>query len=102
MNEPATKDDARRLFASARWTFAKRYASFCPHWYTNRKDWDGHAFNAIVRMIHEQGEDNQWRGRKRKYLYPGDGFEYWVMDKPDEVEKTVIINRGRWPRDYES
>ena len=58
-----------------------------PHWYVVRSAGNGDEYQRLFDRITEAGVWEEWRGRRYKYWYPGDGFKYWQMGK--------IINRAR-------
>jgi hypothetical protein len=41
----------------------------------------------------------RWKGRKKRYLYPGDGRKYWAMTS--RVWHSRVINRMRIEDDLE-
>ena len=56
-----------------------------PHEYTTRDRTDAARETAYVRLFHliqADGVIERWQGRKRRYLYPGDGYKYWAMTTP--------------------
>jgi hypothetical protein len=48
-------------------------------------------FIALFEAIQQHGRDERYNRRKKKYLYPGDGFKYWAMVK--DLADSTIINR---------
>ena len=91
-------EEAASLLKSCRWTWAKTYAKFAPHWWTHRSSWPSEVFTRVVEAIHAHGVDVPWgrAGKIFRYLRPGDGYQYWVMDKPEQAGETVILNRAEW------
>ena len=94
--------DAAAILDRQKWTFAKRYAKLCPHWWTNKHKWDDPKdYEKVVECILENGDPDRWRKcPERMYLRPGDGYEYWVMVGWKDRHESYILNRGKWPRDY--
>ncbi len=63
-----------------------------PHEYTARDKTDAAretAYVLLFRLIQADGEIERWRGRKTRFLYPGDGYKYWAMTT-DEPQSRVI------------
>jgi hypothetical protein len=51
-----------------------------PHEYTvRRKAQDDADYVALYEAIMAHGVLERWRGKKARYLYPGDGWRYWSM-----------------------
>jgi hypothetical protein len=64
-----------------------------PHAYVVRGRPPGNEplFEALFHAIQQHGRDQRYNRRKKKYLYPGDGFKYWTMST--HLPSTTIINR---------
>jgi hypothetical protein len=63
------------------------------HQYTVRvpDDPQGEAdYVALWTAIEAEGVFERWRARKKKYLYPGDGWKYWHMGP---LYQSKIVNR---------
>ena len=51
-----------------------------PHEYTVhtvRSEENEAAYIALFNAIAVDGTFERWRGRRKRYLYPGDGWKYW-------------------------
>jgi hypothetical protein len=64
-----------------------------PHEYTVRNPESEDAYVALFKAIMERGTFERWKGRKRRYLYPGDGRKYWAMTTSQPHSR--VINRMR-------
>jgi hypothetical protein len=64
-----------------------------PHEYTVRDEANEEAYVALFQAIAADGVFERWRGRKKRYLYPGDGWKYWAMTSA--VWHSRILNRMR-------
>ncbi len=76
-----------------RWTFAKTYAAWCPHFYTVARWWqplEGIGIKDCGRFIEEQGELLLWGRTVRRYATVN-GFRYWQMDP--HWSQCDLINR---------
>jgi hypothetical protein len=62
-----------------------------PHEYTVRSPETEPAYVALFAAIQERGVFERYEGRKKKYLYPGDGRKYWAMTTA--LSQSRIINR---------
>ena len=51
------------------------------------------AYVQLFHLIQADGVIERWRGRKTRFLYPGDGYKYWAMTT-DEPQSRVL-NRMR-------
>jgi hypothetical protein len=66
------------------------------HDYTVRVRDDPQAetdFVALFNAIQQHGNFERWRGRRKRYLHPGDDWKYWSMTAFEPW--TWIINRMR-------
>jgi hypothetical protein len=87
-----------RIIAQLEWRQARAKDRFgrpqIPHAYAVRGRPPGNEplFVTLFRAIQQHGRDERFNRRKKKYLYPGDGFKYWSMDKELTAE-SKIINR---------
>jgi hypothetical protein len=48
-------------------------------------------FAALFHGIQQHGRDERYNRRKKKYLYPGDGFKYWSMTTHEP--SSGVLNR---------
>lgn len=67
-----------------------------PHEYTIRaKDDEAAAavFGRLYTWIGELGRVERWGKNRYRYLYPGDGWRYWILGP----RYSYIINRARTP-----
>jgi len=64
-----------------------------PHEYTVRDEANEAAYVALFNAIAADGVFERWRGRRKRYLYPGDGWKYWAMTS--SVWQSRILNRMR-------
>ena len=64
-----------------------------PHEYTVRDEANEEAYVALFNAIAAEGVFERWSGRKKRYLYPGDGRKYWAMTS--SVWQSRILNRMR-------
>jgi hypothetical protein len=71
------------------WTFAKTYAD-APHEYV-LQDKEPELYTWYKERLKKEGVQEQFtlRGRTRtyRYLYPGDGYKYWIIG--------AILNRAK-------
>jgi hypothetical protein len=65
-----------------------------PHAYVVRGRPPGNEalFVALWRFIEAHGREERYGRRRKKYLYPGDGYKYWFMDKA-LTDESRIVNR---------
>jgi hypothetical protein len=66
-----------------------------PHEYTARKPDDRvleEAYCALHSFIESSDVRERWKGRRKRYLYPGDGWKYWNMG-PLFVHGNVVWSR---------
>lgn len=69
-----------------------------PHEYTVRREAaDDADYVLLFEAIQSQGVVERWRGRRGRYLYPGDGWRYWPMTAKmnSRLEYSRHINRNR-------
>ena len=52
------------------------------------------AVRGAVHAIQQHGRDERYNRRRKKYLYPGDGFKYWSMDEA-LIAEARVLNRMR-------
>jgi len=64
-----------------------------PHAYAVRGRPAGNEqlYVALFNAIQQHGRDERWARRKKKYLYPGDGFKYWAMTTHEPSSR--VLNR---------
>lgn len=70
--------------------------------YTMRDRQDGARETAYVQLFHliqADGVIEHWRGHKKRYLYPGDGYKYWAMMTFEPASR--VINRMQIEHDIE-
>jgi hypothetical protein len=78
-----------------------------PHEYTVRKPDNPvleKAYCALQGFIDTDGVLERWKGRRKRYLYPGDGFKYWHMGQlfvHGNVVWSRVINRMKIEDDLE-
>jgi hypothetical protein len=70
-----------------------------PHEYVVRSPDNEAAYLALFSAIMERGVYERWAGRRKRYLYPGDGWKYWAMTT--EVDQSRVINRMKIDDDLE-
>jgi|HubBroStandDraft_4_1064222.scaffolds.fasta_scaffold115716_2 hypothetical protein len=46
---------------------------------------------ALFAAIQQHGRDERYSGRRKKYLYPGDGRKYWAMTT--DLTTSGVLNR---------
>jgi hypothetical protein len=61
-----------------------------PHEYTVRGD-NPPDYEQLFLAIQRDGVDERYGGRRKKYLYPGDGWKYWAMTT--HLPSSRILNR---------
>lgn len=57
------------------------------------------AYVQLFHVIQADGVIEHWRGHKKRYLYPGDGYKYWAMMTFEPASR--VINRMRIEKDIE-
>jgi len=82
----------RAVIESLSFRFAKTMPEI-PHEYVVRTPDNEAAYVALFNAIMEHGVYRHWAGRRHRYLYPGDGWKYWVMTT--ELRESRVINRER-------
>jgi hypothetical protein len=70
-----------------------------PHEYVVRSPHNGAAYVALFSAIMEHGVNERWAGRRKRYLYPGDGWKYWAMTT--RLQESRVINRMKIEDDLE-
>jgi hypothetical protein len=68
-----------------RFKFAKTMAHI-PHWYVVRSPENNAEYETLFMRIAQEGVLEEFRGRRYRYWYAGDGFKYWSMGQ--------VINRA--------
>jgi hypothetical protein len=53
----------------------------------------GDGLAAVEAAIASEGTFERWKGRKKRYLYPGDGWKYWAMTT--HMPSSRVLNRMR-------
>jgi hypothetical protein len=61
------------------------------HEYTVRSPETEADYVLLFEAIQRNGVFERWKGRKKRYLYPGDGRKYWTMTTA--VWHSRVINR---------
>ena len=85
---------------TAKWIFAKTYATTWPHEYTLLRDTDlKKEFIDFAKLINTQGYSGTFYNRQMIY-YRHIDMVYWTMD--DNIEETDLINRVHISGTYES
>ena len=51
------------------------------------------AYVQLFHLIQADGVIERGRGRKTRFLYPGDGYKYWAMTTSEPASR--VINRMR-------
>jgi len=74
------------------WRFAKTMPDI-PHQYTVRSPETEDDYVALFQAIMSDGVLEAYKGRKKRYLYPGDAFKYWAMTTA--LFHSRVINRMR-------
>jgi hypothetical protein len=92
-------DDVRNFIESAKWTFAKTYATTWPHEYVVRTPGNTPMILALARHIFQHGEEGRFYSQVRKYHHEG-GRVYWSMDATPE--STTLVNRCDEDQTYEA
>ncbi len=64
-----------------------------PHEYTVRAPETEVDYVALYDAIQRDGVAERYGGRKKKYLYPGDGWKYWAMTT--HLPSSRVLNRMR-------
>lgn len=78
-----------------KWTYAKTYAKWCPHWYLVKNQIaDQEGFKAFLEHIDRNGIWMAWGKNTRKY-YDHKNYRYWHMHTTSTLHEAVIINRER-------
>jgi len=75
---------------------------YIPHEYTVRDKQDPSRETVYVQLFHliqADGVIERWRGPKKRYLYPGDGWKYWATTTVEP--KSRVLNRMRIEDDPE-
>ena len=62
-----------------------------PHEYTVRSPETEPDYVALFNAIMVDGVYERYKGRRKKYLYPGDGRKYWAMTP--NIHPSRVINR---------
>lgn len=70
-----------------------------PHEYVVRSPDNEAAYVALFNAIMQYGVYESWAGRRKPYLYPGDGRKYWAMTT--KLYESGVINRMKIGDDLE-
>jgi hypothetical protein len=85
---PARADELRRLIAGLDFVFA-RTMPHIPHEYVVLSEANRAAFLELRAAILRHGIPLKFSERRYRYLFPGDGWKYWM------VWPSPLINRDR-------
>ncbi|MEO5588632.1 MAG: hypothetical protein ABIS03_03520 [Gemmatimonadaceae bacterium] len=83
-------DSLRSFVESARWTFAKTYATTWPHEYVVLTNENAGMIVELARHVVDHGTDGPFYAETHRYYHEG-GKVYWSMDPSPET--TTLINR---------
>jgi hypothetical protein len=61
------------------------------HEYTVRSPATEADYIALFEVIQRSGVFERWAGRRKRYLYPGDGRKYWAMTTHEPSSR--VLNR---------
>ena len=90
--------DHLEIIGRLAWRVAKTMPEL-PHEYTQRKRQDPRLealFVVPFHAIQTDGVFERWKGRRKRYLYPGDGWKYWSDQLPaDGMGHQPHADRGR-------
>lgn len=75
------------IIGRLQWRFAKTMPEH-PHEYVVRNEANYQTFVTLFAAVRADGVMGSYEGRRYRYLYPGDGWRYWITD-------IRIINRAR-------
>ena len=88
-------EDITQVIGRLCWHVAKTMP-YLPHQWTFRgQDGSEEDFALLSEAIERDGVFERWKGRKKRYLHPGDGWKYW--NQPP----IPLINRMRVEDDLE-
>jgi hypothetical protein len=93
-----TLTSIRAVIDSLSFRFAKTMPEI-PHEYVVRSPHNEAAYVALFSAIMEHGVNERWEGRRKRYLYPGDGWKYWAMTT--RLQESRVINRMKIEDDLE-
>jgi hypothetical protein len=91
-------DDILAAIGRLSFQFAKTMPE-TPHEYVVKTDDNLAAYTQLFDAIKSRGRPEKWEGRRYRYLYPGDGWRYWIMTTV--LGQSRIINRARAAADHE-
>lgn len=93
-----TEETAEILATIARLTFqfAKTMPE-SPHEYTTRKPENEVDYARLYQAVKDHGRWEKWGKNRYRYLYPGDGWRYWLLGP----KYSFLINRARAAGDHE-
>lgn len=105
---PATRDDLRWWLDRApelRWTWAKTYADFAPHWWVRGGRTPGFSTADSVRVgriVRTFGEPGKFWKRTNLYLFTEDrSRKFWCeYGDPPKPEKVRIVNLAMADKTY--
>ena len=86
-----------RIIEQLEWRQARAKDRFghpqIPHAYIVRGRPPGNEalFVTLFHAIQRHGRDERYNRRRKKYLYPGDGFKYWSMTSHEP--SSGVLNR---------
>jgi hypothetical protein len=90
--EQEANSDIRAVIGRLPFRLAKTMPHI-PHEYTVRSPEIEADYFALFNAIQTQGTFGRYKGRKKRYLYPGDGFKYWSMTTSQW--HSHVLNRMR-------
>ena len=82
-------DDILAAIGRLSFQFAKTMPE-TPHEYVVKTDDNLAAYTQLFDAIKSRGRPEKWEGRRYRYLYPGDGWKYWIM--------TTVLSQSRIPQ----
>jgi hypothetical protein len=94
-SEPLSEERARELRAligRLAFRFAKTMPHI-PHEYAVRSPENEADYVTLAQAILDHGIYGYWGKRRYRYLYPGDGWKYWLMTT--SIRQSRILNRAR-------
>lgn len=81
-------DEILAAIGRLRFRFAETLAHI-PHEYVVRAADNEADYNILLAAIKAHGVPGTFGGRRFRYLYPGDGWQYW------QIPPGPVINRAR-------
>jgi len=84
--------DFGEIISGLSFRFAKTMPHM-PHEYVVKTAQHEENYSNLFRLIKRDGVFEFFGGRKYQYLYPGDGWKYWIM--AEELADSHVINRAK-------